>query len=191
MFSDWLSMLRRWWLWIVVFQLAILAFWLVSQGLTAESQVQRRAEKFRLAIADKNPEKARRMVSERYRDKWDMNPDELGLAVKDVTSQFLSLTVQWVDPVIVAADGKATITARAKVDGRPLTPVGNMMLNAANQLREPFVFRWEKEGWWPWTWRLVAIENVDYEFPSGYTPGMFSDNRPSLEEAMQRAAEQQ
>lgn len=173
---------------MAVFLVAVAAWWFGSHGLTAESQVRKRSEKLRLVFVDRDPKMARRLISDRYLDQWGMNREQLRLAVNDVTSQFRSLNVEWIDPELRAADGKATITARARVTGRPSTPVGDMMLSAAEGLRQPFVFHWEKEGLWAWTWRLVRIDNVDYELPPDYTPGMFSENRGSLEEALSREA---
>jgi hypothetical protein len=50
-----------------------------------------------------------------------------------------------------------------------------MMLTMTRQLDQPFSFHWKKEGWWPWTWRLVNITNPALELPDGYRPGMFSE----------------
>jgi hypothetical protein len=66
-------------------------------------------------------------------------------------------------------------TATMRLNGRSLTPVGEMMLSMTRQLDQPFSFHWKKEGWWPWTWRLVNITNPALELPDGYRPGMFSE----------------
>ena len=191
MLSATLGFLRRSWRWLVTFQLAALIVWLLSQGLTAESQVRHRAEAFRRALAEGRSAKAWHMVSADYRDQWDMDRDQIGSALRDVSRQFLTLRVEWVDPRYeAAADGGLTLTTVPRLDGKSLTPVGEMMLSTARRLEQPFTFHGKKEGWWPWTWRIVNITNPALEIPEGYTPGMFSDRPVSLEDAMKRAAGQ-
>jgi hypothetical protein len=191
MLSATLGFLRRSWRLLVTFQLAALVAWLLSQGLTAESQVRHRAEGFRRALAEGRSAKAWHMVSADYRDQWSMDRDQIGSALRDVSRQFLTLRVEWVDPRYEAApDGGMALTTVPRLEGKSLTPIGEMMLSTARQLEQPFTFHWKKEGWWPWTWRIVKITNPALEIPAGYTPGMFSDRPISLEDAMKRAAGQ-
>jgi hypothetical protein len=186
-----LGFMRRSWRWLVTFQAAAVVVWLLSQGLTAESQVRHRAEAFRRALAEGRSAKAWHMVSAEYRDQWNMDRDQVGSALRDVSRQFLTLRVDWVDPRFErTADGGVAMTTLPRLEGKSLTPVGEMMLSTARRLEQPFTFTWRKEGWWPWTWRLVSITNPDLEIPQGYSPGMFSDRPISLEDAMKRAAGQ-
>lgn len=188
MLSATLGFLRRSWRWLAALQLAAFIAWVMSQGLTAESQVRHRAEGFRRALADGRSAKAGHMVSASYRDQWGMDRDQIGAALRDISRQFLTLRVEWVDPVCAdTGDGGITMTTVMRLDGRSMTPVGEMMLSLARRLDQPFTFHWRKEGWWPWTWRLVGISNPALEIPEGYTPGMFSDRPISLDEAMKRA----
>ena len=177
-----LTFLRRYWRWFVALQVVVLGVWILSQGITAEGQVKVRAEKFRQALASKNPTLAWKMVSANYRDEWGMARDDLGLAMKDVTSQFLALNVEWVDPRFEVRDRAVFVTARPQLSGRSLTPAGEIILATAARLREPFVFRWEKEGWGPWTWRLTSISCPGLEIPAGYRAGMLSEKPASLDE---------
>lgn len=186
-----IGFLRRSWRWLVTFQVVAVVVWLLSQGVTAESQVRHRAEGFRRALADGRSAKAWHMVSPDYRDQWGMDRDQIGSALRDVSRQFLTLRLDWVDPQLAASpDGTMALTTTPRLDGRAISPIGEMMLSTARQLDQPFTFHWQKEGWWPWTWRIVNITNPALELPSGYTPGMFSDKPISLEEAMKNAAGQ-
>jgi len=183
-----LGFLRRSWRWLLCLQIAALVFWLLSQGVTAESQVRHRAEGFRRALADGRSAKAWHMVSADYRDQWGMDRDQIGSALRDVSRQFLTLRVEWADPQFVAGlDRTMTLTTLPRLDGRAISPVGEMMLSTARRLDQPFTFHWKKEGWWPWTWRVVSITNPDLELPAGYSPGMFSDRPISLQDAMRQA----
>lgn len=131
------------------------------------------------------------MVSKSYRDQWGMDRDQIGSAFRDVSRQFLTLRVEWADPQFAAGPNDTiTLTTKPKLDGKSISPIGEVMLSTARRLDQPFTFHWKKEGWWPWTWRLVNITNPDLELPAGYSPGMLSDKPISLEEAMGRAAGQ-
>lgn len=189
MISAALGFLRRSWRWLLAFQFAALVVWLLSQGVTAESQVRHRAEGFRRALADGRSAKAWNMVSPDYRDQWTMDRDQIGSALRDVSRQFLTLRLEWTEARYDRTpDGAIALTTTPRLDGKPLTPIGEMMLSTARRLDQPFTFHWKKEGWWPWTWRLVNITNPSLEIPDGYSPGMFSDKPVSVEDAMKRAA---
>jgi hypothetical protein len=176
--------LRRHWRWVVAFQIVVLAGWMISQGITAEGQVKVRAEKFRQALSNKDANRAWTMVSASYRDEWGLDRDSLRLAMNDVTTQFLTLNVEWIDPRLEVRDGAVFVTARPRLAGRSLTPAGEMILQRAAQLHEPFVFRWQKEGWWPWSWRLRSISCPTLEIPPGYRAGMLSE-KAALDQALE------
>ena len=188
MLSAVIRFVRRSWRWLLALQALSFLVWLLSQGVTAESQVRHRSEAFRRALAEGRSAKAWNMVSAEYQDKWGMNKDQIGAAFRDVSRQFLTLRIDWTDPQFAPGpDGGYTLTTVPHVDGRSFSPVGEVILSTARQFREPFTFHWKKEGWWPWTWRLVSISHPELEIPSGYTPGMFSDKPITLDQAMKQA----
>jgi len=187
MLSVVLRFVRGSWRWLVTFQVVAVVGWLLSQGVTAESQVAHRSEAFRRALADGRSARAMSLISDDYRDPWGMGREEMGAALRDIIRQFLTLRVEWGDPQFAAGpEGGMRLTAKLRLEGKSLTPVGEMMLSMARQLNEPFTFHWKKEGWGPWSWRLVSITHPELELPAGYTPGMFSEAPASLEEAMSR-----
>jgi hypothetical protein len=175
--------LRHHWHWVISIPVVALGGWMVSQGVTAEGQVKVRTEKFRQALSDKNSNRAWTMVSASYRDQWGLDRDGLRLAINDVTTQFLALDVQWSEPEMERRDRAVLVKARPHLAGRSVTPVGEMILQRAAKIHEPFVFRWEKEGWWPWSWHLCSIQCPALEIPDGYRPGMLSERSFSLDQA--------
>lgn len=188
MLSALFRFVRRSWRWLLALQVCSFLVWLLSQGITAESQVRHRSEAFRRALAEGRSAKAWHMVSGDYRDSWNMNKDQIGSALRDISRQFLTLRIDWTNPQYAPGpDGTYTLTTVPRLDGRSLSPVGEVMLSTARQIREPFTLHWKKEGWWPWTWRIVSITNSDLELPAGYTPGMFSDKPITLDQAMKQA----
>jgi hypothetical protein len=183
MLSALIGIVRRSWRWLLSLQLAAVVAWLLSQGVTAEGQVRHRADQFRRALAEGRSAKAWHMVSPDYRDAWGMDRDQIGSALRDVSRQFLTLRIEWVDPRFEpTGDGAIALTTLPRLEGKSITPIGEMMLSTARRLDEPFTFVWRKEGWWPWTWRIVKISNPALEIPDGYSPGMFSDRPLNLGE---------
>lgn len=187
MLSALIRFVRRSWPWLLAFQLAAFLVWLLMQGVTAEGQVRHRSEDFRRALAEGRSSKVMHMVSQDYRDQWGMDREQIGAALRDVSRQFLTLRIDWLDPRFAAGpDGSITLTSKPRVDGKSLTPIGEIMLSSARRLDQPFTFHWKKEGWWPWTWRLVHISHPEFELPAGYSPG-FSDRPINIDEAMRQS----
>ncbi len=123
-------------------------------------------------IERRSPPRIRRLVAERYSDRWEFDRDDLVLTMVDAGSQFLALVVT-PEEQRTEIDGRtATVSARLVVGGNPVGPVGNEVLRQVNRLDEPFVFTWEKESFLPSSWRLVKVDNA--ALPDGlygYEPG--------------------
>lgn len=175
MFAAWLTFVRRHWLWLVALNMLSLSWWFFSQGVTAEAQVAYRTEHLRKALAAKSSDRFYTFLSDEYSDQWGLSGDELRLAVRDVNAQFFDLKVEWENPALTVADNTAVLRARPKLDGRALSPVGDFMLREARKFQEPFEFHWQKEGIWPWSWKIVRIAQPDLELPRGYRPGILSE----------------
>ena len=179
--------IRLRWPWLLAAGGVGFVAWFLAQGLTLEAQAEKRKERFREALEEKNVGKAMAMVSAEYRDQWGYGPEEVGRVFRDVTAQFLTLRVTFSDEKFERRGREIVFTARVRLDGQPLTPIGSMMSSYAAEQREPFVMTWRKEGWWPWTWRLGHVANAGLEPPADYRPGMFSENAGSLEGLIDRA----
>lgn len=139
-----------------------------------ESQVEKRKERFRTALQDQDVDQALAMVADTYQDQWGFTKDDLRLILKDVTSQFVIVNLTFAEEKPSRQNGDLLYSVRIQLGGRPLTPAGTVMADFSAQHRQPFLLTWRKEGWWPWTWRLVRVENPELELPTGYQPGMFS-----------------
>lgn len=180
------ALLIRFRVWVFIGAIVWFAVWFVSHGLTTETQVTKRKEQFRQALQEKNVRKALSMVSHGYRDQWGFSREDVGNAFRDVTSQFLTVQLEFRDEQLTERSGEIDFSARLRLNGQPLTPVGTMMSTQANQHREPFTFTWRKEGWWPWSWKLVTTASPELELPANYQPGMFSAGSTSFEDIARR-----
>ena len=77
-----------------------------------------------------------------------------------VLQSFFTLDLQW-QLVTVKVEGKtALITGRIKATGNGAPP-SSEILSRVNNLADPFVFTWRKDGWKPGDWRLVSVSQPD------------------------------
>lgn len=160
--------------WIVIGSLAAL---LVVTGVVFwQSRPLRMVTKKQAAlvagIEKRSPGRIERMVADHYEDRWGFDKDDAVVAIVDVGSQFFALVLTPEEQTIEIEGDRAVVTSRLVVTGKPAGPIGNEVTRRINQLGEPFVFTWEKQGFLPASWRLVNIENP--ELPNelyGYEPG--------------------
>jgi len=123
-------------------------------------------------IERRSPARIQRLLSPDYRDRWEFTREDLVETMVDAGSQFLALVVTPENQSIVIEEGRATVTAKLIISGKPVGPAGIEVTRQINQLKEPFVFTWEKKGFLPSSWRLVKVDNADLPAELyGYEPG--------------------
>ncbi len=185
--SNIFSFLLAKWRWILAALAVWLVVWLRAQGVTPEGQMAVRLEKFQAAMDDRDSVALAGFFSDSYEDDWGYRKADIVLAMQDVTAQFLSLKVEWREPRLdPLPDGSFEFVGRPRLSGQTLSPVGHMMISEAARVEKPFRFVWRKEGWFPWSWRLVRVENDSLQIPAGYTPGSLSTGGASLEDLFSR-----
>jgi hypothetical protein len=160
--------------WIVPAIVAVFVVFSVAVGLQMRATVV--LEKRQAALFDgierRNPGRIQRLVAEDYTDRWGFSRKEIVTSLVDVGSQFLTLVVKPEDGHLEIGDGTATFTTKLTIGGKPLGPVGQEATRQLNQLKQPFVFTWEKKSFLPASWKLIRVENPalpDDLF--GYRPG--------------------
>jgi hypothetical protein len=113
-----------------------------------------------------------RLLAEDYQDRWGFQRNDAVEALLDAGSQFLTLVIKPEDSATVIEGDRAKVTTRLYVSGQAIGPVGHEVTRTINQLKEPFVFTWEKQGFLPSSWRLVSMENPSLPTElHGYTAG--------------------
>lgn len=150
----------------------------IAIGLTVRWQpervVKRQQAAFVEALEKRSGRKLKRVLAEDYHDQWQFSRDDAVVSLLDVGSQFILLTVAPVDPSFEFPDGRAIATMRFQLSGSG-SPIAHEVIRRANQLKKPFVFTWEKQSFWPTSWRLTRIENPDLpDELFGYEPGDIS-----------------
>jgi hypothetical protein len=98
------------------------------------------------------------MVSRDYRDAWGHNRERAFDDAEEFGQHFFSLRIGAVEPLEIRAEsGSVAVSARLGVYGSG-TPMAQAIVEAVHELQEPFVFRWRRNGSWPWQWALVELE---------------------------------
>lgn len=123
------------------------------------------------ALQDHSARKLDRLLADDYLDQWEFDREDAKLAVTDIGSQFIILTLVPEEPDYQIEGKTATVTTRLTASGNG-GPLAHEIIRTANKLKAPFVFRWEKKSAFPGDWKLVRIENDDLATElRGYKPG--------------------
>ncbi len=134
--------------------------------------IEKRQDSLIDGIEGRNPARILRLVSPNYRDRWNFTREDIVETMVDAGSQFMALVVTAEKESVVFEKSKATVTVHLVLSGKPVGPAGNEVTQRVNQLKEPFVFVWEKESFLPSGWRLVGVDNAGLpDELYGYEPG--------------------
>ena len=133
-------------------------------------QVRDKQEAFITALEEGDHSTIDDLISEHYRDQWEFDKDDAILSLKDVRSRLMSLSLKWKPSSEQIESPVATLEGTLTAEAVGLYFPAHEITDRINGLEAPFVFRWEKESWIPWSWRLVRIENSDLSL-DGYSPG--------------------
>ena len=170
--QDWL---RARWIFVAAGLVLGGAGWLALQFRDPAGQVMKRQTRLLKAITDKDMATFASAVSDGYHDDWGFDRTNVTLAMDDVASQFISLQISPQAEQFAIDGNEATFSARLKLDGRSVTAPGMGILSMAASVQEPYVFTWQKESFWPWSWRLVKMANSGLPVPREYRPGMLRE----------------
>jgi hypothetical protein len=154
--------------WIVVGAVLLMAYLLVFRWNT-NSQLELHQTALIAGIEDNRWGPCEKRISANYEDRWGWKRDDLRLVFQDIRSQFLVLGLHLEDAKWDVAGKKATLTARIRVEGTPFG-IGSSIQSMINRESAPMVFKWEKESWQPWSWKLVSMNHPEIEV-DGYEPG--------------------
>lgn len=142
--------------------LAILALVFGLPWLSPARGVERAWKNVVQAIEDNDQETLAAYLSENYRDGFDLNREEALKLVATVRGQFLVCTIRRDRPELVMDPNNRSALTRAliRLDGQG-TALATAAIQASQSTQTPTVFRWRRDSWKPWDWRLVSVENTD------------------------------
>lgn len=142
--------------WAVLVVMIACAFWLFLLWQPAR-QIGLHTRNLLARASDRDWAAVEAMMAPGYRD---ARHDDRASAVdagREWTSHFFALQIvplgDWqID--VSGNDGQASGAVGVYGSG---TYVAQAVMDAARELKEPFVFRWRKSGRWPWQWQLTEI----------------------------------
>ena len=95
----------------------LILLFLVVRHWSTERVVERRQAALIAALERRSEKHLDRLLASNYEDQWGFDRDEVKLAVKDIGSQFIILTLIPEDPSTTIADGIAEVTTRFDFKG--------------------------------------------------------------------------
>jgi hypothetical protein len=158
---------------LVVVGRAILIHW------SPQRQLELKQEGFIKALEKHNGKKLLPYLATDYMDQWEFDRDDAVLAVSDVGSHFMILTVSAFDVDYRVEGRQAVVKSKLQLSGSG-SPVANEVIRVVNRQPKAFVFTWKRQSFWPGSWRVVRIEHPGLPVDLyGYRPG---DLKKMLEE---------
>lgn len=161
-------MTRRHYFLLALAPVMILAGWHL---LSPTRQLRAAQRQLVEAIAAKDAAACAKLIHPDYTDPWGFSSSDWPGLLKDLRTLSPLLEINLVDPVIDAAGGVVDTSLQVKSSGGPASGI---IAARAVELKETTRFIWKREGWQPWNWRLVSIQNPALEIPSDYRPGNLS-----------------
>lgn len=130
--------------------------------LQPERQVRRHTAALLGAVERRNWDRFGSMLADTYSDRWGHDKTNVIENLDRVFSQFIFLTVEHEITALDVGDTRASTTTRVKMSGQG-GAVAQFVISKVNGLSEPFVFVWQKQGKYPWSWQLTSVEHPSLE----------------------------
>lgn len=136
--------------------------WLGLPWLSSERGVKRSWDRVTEAIEKRDYETLGKYLQDDYRDGFGLGRAEALEVLTSVRAHFIVCWIQREAPELVMdPQGKAAISRAIIRLGGQGSPIAQAAIQASNTTSTPTTFRWRKNTWKPWDWRLVSIENPD------------------------------
>jgi len=141
------------------FALALWALWLLWLW-QPDRQVRLHTTHFLKKVERRNWDAARAFMAEDFSDRWGHNKTTALEDGRQVFAQFLFLTIENQIVNCEVQDGTEVAHTVLKIKGQG-GAVAPFVMQAVNDLHEPFVFTWRRMGAAPWNWQLVRIDQSE------------------------------
>ena len=151
---------------LVIFTITMIFYW------RAEPTLIRKQLAFEKAIDSKKIKPFNKLIAKSYSDRWGYKAEDIGLTALDIRTQYIYLTLKPREAKWTIEGSKATLSVKYSLEGQPKTPIAKIITQRSNQLQTPMLFSWEKQSFWPWSWRLTELDNQTIPDDAwDYTPG--------------------
>ena len=124
--------------------------------------VERSFDRLLEAIADKDAAVLEQLFGPDYAPSLGHDRAETLRLAAEIRGQFATCSIRREQSELVLDPSKESATTRALVRFRGQGgPVARAVVEASSATTTPAVFRWRRNSWKPWDWRLVGIDHPE------------------------------
>jgi len=145
---------------------AVLAVVLLALHWRPSRQVRLHQQHLLEAVGNRDWKKVGGFFAQDYKDHWGQTREEALRRAPQAFQDFLACGVESERPSLEWRDGAGVTTERIRIVGSG-GALARLVMEQVNGLREPFVFEWRKQGWLPWDWALVSVDQPEISIPAG------------------------
>ncbi len=163
---------RRLLLILIGFLLAALLLWLgwVLFLQSPASGLGKAQASLIAAVESRDWDEVKEWLAAEYADEPGFDREQAVRAGAEALRGFISLTVEAETVSLAAGPEQGAVSQRIRISGNG-AGFSESVKSAVNGLREPWVFKWRKQGRWPWDWRVTSIDNEELgqvQLPEGF-----------------------
>jgi hypothetical protein len=124
--------------------------------------VERSFDHLLKAIADNDPATLERLFGADYEPSLGRDRAVTLRLAAEIRGQFATCTMRREQSELLLEPSKQSATTRALVRvGGQGSPVARAIVEVSAATPTPAVFKWRRNSWKPWDWRLVGIDHPD------------------------------
>lgn len=116
--------------------------------------------RLRHALEERNWSRVEALIDPAYADRWGYTRATGLRDARQWLGQFFALTIDVTPAGDQLTAGGGTVTESWKLDGTG-GEAAPLVQQAVNELHAPFVFTWKHNGWKPWDWTLMRVDNPE------------------------------
>lgn len=143
----------------------VLFAWLVWPYLeSSAAQVERRQRRI-IALAEKRDwDGVTECIALEYEDQWSQNRADSVVLAQELLAGFFMLDIEWTTSEVTVNDNIAKVRGMARITGNG-AGASQFVKDRVNQIKQPWVFTWRKDGWRPSDWKLLSLRNAELGGP--------------------------
>lgn len=134
-------------------------------GRSPEQEVLAAQNNFLEAVADRDWEAVAGQLAGEFTSSAGHNRDTAIADAQQVLGGFLTLTLQSEQVNIQTTSDQAVVDMKILVSGTG-SGLSQIILARAREMHSaPWLFEWQKQGSWPWNWKLIKARHPDLTQP--------------------------
>lgn len=138
----------------------VLVVWLLWPYFeSTKAQVLRQHARVLALASDRDWEAVTESMALEYEDQWSLNRGDSVKLAEEILMGFITLDIEWTTTEVTINGNIAKVRGTAKLRGRGLG-ASQMVMDRVNEVKEPWVFTWRKDGSGPRGWKLLSLRNT-------------------------------